>query len=213
VDGEALTFGNQGGLYMNAMTWWDHKTSSLWSQPWGTAISGPLEGTALTLIPGSIVPWATWLEGHPDTTLVSNDLDRTGFGPTKGHDNFVIGVALEESATAYPYRLASEERVINDRVGEHPIVVFVDPGSRDIAVYLRKLGAAESEGLASAELVFEMDDLGRVVDGETGTIWLPSRGTATEGPLKGTTLLRIPYVSSFDWAWSDFFPHSTFYGQ
>ena len=67
VDGETLTFGNQGALFMNAMTWWDHDTESVWSQPWGSAIRGPLEGTALTLIPASIVPWPTWLDEHPDT--------------------------------------------------------------------------------------------------------------------------------------------------
>jgi hypothetical protein len=28
VDGEEVVFGNQGALYMNAMTWWDHTTGS-----------------------------------------------------------------------------------------------------------------------------------------------------------------------------------------
>ena len=51
IDGEAQIFGNQGALFMRAMTWWDHKTESIWSQPWGMAIDGPLEGTRLKLIP------------------------------------------------------------------------------------------------------------------------------------------------------------------
>ena len=35
VNGETLTFGVQGALFMNAMTWWDHTTGSIWSQPLG----------------------------------------------------------------------------------------------------------------------------------------------------------------------------------
>ncbi len=41
VDGEEIIFGTQGALYRNAMTWWDHDTGSIWSQPLGEAIAGP----------------------------------------------------------------------------------------------------------------------------------------------------------------------------
>ena len=208
MEGETLTLGNQGALFMNAMTWWDRDTGSLWSQPWGSAIAGPLEGTALTLLPASIVPWPAWLEEHPDTTVLINDLRPERFPSNTIHDGFVIGVALEEDATAYPYPLASDLRVINDRIGEHPIAVFVDPESRDIKVFLR-LPADSS--LEETEVFFERDDGGRVVDRQTGSVWDISRGIATDGPLKGTAIQQIPYVTSFDWAWADFFPHSTFY--
>ena len=43
VNGTAEIFGNQGALFMNAMTWWDHTTGSVWSQVWGRAIEGPLD--------------------------------------------------------------------------------------------------------------------------------------------------------------------------
>ena len=206
VDDEVLTFGNQGALYKRAMTWWDHGTRSLWSQPWGTALAGELEGTSLTLIPASIVPWSTWLADHPDTTVVSNDLDINDGGhrpagyypPERPRDNFVIGVALEGSATAYHYRLASERRVINDRIGPHPVAVFVDPDTRDIAVYLRKIGGSP-DGTSASEAVFEVNRDGAVIDLETGSVWDVGRGIATEGALKGAVLQQIPYVTSFDW--------------
>ena len=41
---------------MNAMTWFDHETNSIWSQPWGMAISGPLKGTRLDVFPFSLHP-------------------------------------------------------------------------------------------------------------------------------------------------------------
>ncbi len=211
VDGKTLTFGNQGALFMNAMTWWDHDTESVWSQPWGSAIYGPLEGTALTLIPASIVPWPTWLDEHPDTTVLNNDLNPRRGSTSSIRDNFVIGVALEEFAAAYPYPLASDLRVINDRIGEHPVAVFVDPDTRDIKVFLRTPASVPVDAGDVSEVTFERNDAGEVIDHQTGSIWDVSRGAAIQGPLKGAVLQQIPYVTSFDWAWDDFFPHSTLY--
>ena len=210
VDGKTRIFGNQGALYNNAMTWFDHRTQSVWSQPWGTAIAGPLQGTALTLIPASVVPWSTWLAQHPDTTVVFNDLKKA-FPPALQSDEFVIGVALQDAATAYDYQLASRRRVVNDSIGGHPIVVFVDPDTRDIKVYLRRVSTPLADESAPAELRFVVDHSGRVTDTETGSEWDTAHGVATEGSLKGTILQSIPYVTSFDWAWKDFFPHTAFY--
>ena len=219
VDGEALTFGKQGALFKRAMTWWDHKTESVWSQPCGTAIGGPLEGTALTLIPASVVPWPTWLDEHPETTVMANDLDliqpqtavpqnefdRTIDTLVTTRGDFVIGVALEESAAAYLYTPTAERRVINDRVGEHPIVVLADAETRDINVYLRRPAATIPDGSAPSELTFELDHEGRLVDTETGSVWDARRGVAIEGPLQGSILQQVPYVTAYLWAWRDFF--------
>ena len=224
LDGETLTFGNQGRLWMKAMTWWDHGTESIWSQPWGTAIAGPLKGTALTLIPASIEPWAAWLNEHPETTVVANDLDLPrldipsdldyfeGVAPSDSaqRDDFVIGVALGESATAYRFTLAAELGVINDRVGEHAVAVFVDPDTRSIHVFLR---AVHGSDLDSNEVVFERDRDGRLIDAETGSVWVAATGEAVEGPLRGASLEPVPWITAFVWAWSDFFPHTRFYGQ
>ena len=57
IDGRGVVFGNQGDFYMNAMTWWDHDTSSVWSQPTGEAILGPLKGERLELVPSTLTEW------------------------------------------------------------------------------------------------------------------------------------------------------------
>ena len=57
---------------MNAMTWFDHETNSIWSQPWGIAISGPLKGTRLDMLPFSLTLWASWQTEHPDTLATRN---------------------------------------------------------------------------------------------------------------------------------------------
>ena len=224
VDEETLTFGNQGKLWMKAMTWWDHGSESIWSQPWGTALAGPLKGTALTLLPASIVPWSTWLSEHPETTVVANDLDiprvdvLTGIELYDGVDpsfsgrrgDFVIGVSLGNAAVGYRFALASEQRIINDRVGEHPVVILADPDTRAIHVFLR---VVHGTGLDSDEVVFELDQDGSLLDTETGSLWDAATGEAIEGPLAGVTLQPVPWITSFVWAWSDFFPHTRFYGQ
>ena len=94
-------------------------------------------GTALTLMPSSIVPWKTWLADHPDATVLSNDDTGLFYRAKLPTDGFVIGVAFEHWASAYPYGTASVLRIINDRIGDHPMVVFVDPDTRDISDFLR----------------------------------------------------------------------------
>ena len=213
VNGEALIFKNQGSLYMNAMTWYDQETRSIWSQPWGKAMDGTLEGTQLTLIPASIVPWAAWLAKHPETTVLGN---RRAFGDpypkAESTDKFVIGVALKEWARAYWFPDAARDRVINDTLGDFPIVVFVDPDTSNIETYLRHPVVDGSELDDSVILTFELTESGDVVDDETGSTWDVIRGVAIEGPLQGSLLQKVPYISAFNWAWADFYPNTTFYG-
>ena len=187
---------------MNAMTWWDHETGSIWSQPWGLAIDGSLKGTRLEAIPVGVVPWSTWLMDHPDSLVLR--LARRGFDVPRERfrENYVIGVALGDHAKAYPFRPASLEGVINDQIGPFPVVVLADPETKAVNVYLRRAG--------DHELDFSLVD-GRLVDIQTGTIWDRTRGTGLEGPLRGELLRQVPYNTSYDWAWEDFYPHSEFY--
>lgn len=190
---------------MRATTWWDHETESIWSQPWGLAIVGPLKGTQLELIPANTVSWATWLADHPDTLFM--DIHVSGFGALRELyvADFVIGVSLGGHAKAYRFREASVEGIINDQIGPFPVVVLADDGpTKAVYVYLRRAG--------DKELEFELRD-GRLVDLQTGSRWDRGKGVAVDGPLRGELLKQLPWITSFDWAWKDFFPHSEFYGE
>ena len=198
---------------MKAMTWWDHGTGSIWSQPWGTAIAGDRLGTSLLLIPATTVPWETWVADHPDTTVLADLLRGRRHEITLARSMLVVGVALGEDASAYPFDVADAERVLNDRIGEFPIAVFSDAESLDIRVYLRRPILDAAGDAVPAEIEFVLDDDGRIVDSETGSVWDIARGVAIRGPLRGAVLQQVPYVTAFPWAWRDFFPHSTFYGD
>ena len=82
----------------------------------------------------------------------------------------MIGVALAESATAYPYPLASHLRVINDRVGEYPVAVFVDPETRDIKVFLRTPASVPVDAGDVSEVTFERNETGEIVENPFVTI-------------------------------------------
>ncbi len=187
---------------MNAMTWWDHQTNSVWSQPWGRAIAGSLKGTELELIPSQLVPWRTWRQAHPDTLALKVEggrLRREGF-----FDGYVIGVSLGDSATAFPYDLAAQTRVINDTVGPYPVVVVVNPDTRAVFVALRQAGD-------DARVLTFVERDGVVQDQETGSTWQMDRGVAVDGPLTRQILRTVPYIPAFPEAWRDFCPNSRWY--
>ena len=50
-----------------------------------------------------------------------------------------------------------------------------------------------------------------LIDLETGSAWDVIRGLAISGSMEGTSLRAVPSLSSFDWAWEDFYPDSAFY--
>lgn len=200
IDGVAHTFGNAGALFMNAMTWYDHETRSTWSQPWGRAIIGPLKGVQLNLLSSQLTTWVSWKAEYPDTLVMVNDVDRLGSRRQGFSQDFVIGLVLAGEAKAYYYTDAESAGVINDSLGDTPVVLWVSGES--FHAYVRQV--------AGRTLTFRAD--GEVlVDEETGSTWDPVRGLAKTGSLKGESLQPVPSLSSYDWAWRDFYPDSEFY--
>ena len=206
IDGTARIFGNESGLYKNAMVWFDHETGSLWSQPNGTAIAGPLEGVRLQPIPASIGPWATWLKDHPTTVVLADAM----YPPYSGVlDPFarvlpgiVVGVELGGLARGFYLSPAYDRVAVNDAIGEFPVLLYANPDDRTVEVYLRRI-----QGM---DLRFAWVD-GVLTDETTGSTWDGGRGLAIDGPLRGTLLRQLPYSTSWDWAWEDFHPGTTFY--
>ena len=198
IDGKAHTFGNYGALYLDAMTWYDHESNSLWSQPTGKAIRGPYEGVRLEMIPAGVVPWSTWKKEHPDTLII----DR-GSGPTNTDffwdpfatdylGNFFIGVDLGDHSKGYAFKFVSEKVVVNDHIGDVPVLVYANPEDKAIHVFVRKL----------REQVLEFEWVnGSMRDKQTDTLWDPAKGIGVEGPLRRKVLKELPYSSTYGWAW------------
>lgn len=202
INGETFVFGNAGGLYKNAMTWWDHKTLSIWSQPNGEALAGELTGTQLELLPSQVTTWANWVADHPQTFVLANDLDRLGAVRQGFTPEFVIGVQIGDDALAFYYQDVEEAGMIQTSIGEWPVVVWAEAGEYN--AFLRQAG--------EQPLTFSLDD-GVIYDDQTHSRWDLRRGLALEGPLQGQGLQTLPSLTSYDWAWHDFYPDAEIYSD
>jgi hypothetical protein len=190
IEGSEIVLGNQGALWGNAMTWWDHETGSVWSQPKGEAIIGPLKGTKLELLPSNLTQWGAWREAYPDTLALDAPGDITRFTL----DQTVLVVDFGAETVAYPVSEVRSAGAVNDRVAGVEVAVVFDPSDdQRWAVFSRRLDDRV------VELVVEE---GLLVDIGTRSVWDPVRGIAQSGPLEGQILDQLPGFTSFP---DDFF--------
>jgi len=195
LEGETLVFGNAIGLYLGAMTLWDHATSSIWSQPVGEAIAGARNGEKLALLPSQVTTWANWRAAYSLSFVMTTGLDRAGVSRQAFDPDFVIGLVLGEHARAYRYEAVAGAGLVQDQIAGAPVLVWAAEG--DFRVYLRLVG--------EQELNFKQRE-GQIVDTETGSVWDIRLGLALEGELAGQALVSLPALTAYDWAFRDFYP-------
>jgi hypothetical protein len=228
IEGQEFTFGVSGKLLMNVLVMYDRQTDSLWSQLLGKAIQGPLAGTKLSFVASLQTTWAEWKALHPNTralqktfrggfdgyTSYYQSLDAGVLGESR-RDNrletkeFVVGVAVDGVAKAYPFRRLNDSPVVNDELNGQPLLVVFDQESATGAVFSRVVDGSP--------LTFQLATPGglhaaRLVDDETGSIWSAFTGQAVEGLLAGTRLEPVRSTSSFWFGWKDFYPTTEVYG-
>jgi hypothetical protein len=223
VDDQLLSFGVSGKLVMNALVMYDRQTGSLWGQIIGEAIEGPLKGTKLDFIPALHTTWADWKALHPDTLAlvkgfsgarsVYDSYFTSGDAGIHGATNpderlftkeFVLGVEHNGLAAAYPFRVLSEQPVVNDVLGDLPLLVVFNPEAASGVAFSRLLQDGRT-------LTFALQGE-RLVDLETGSTWDPTSGLALEGLLAGTQLQPLKYTMAFWFGWRDWFPETRLYG-
>jgi hypothetical protein len=209
---------------------YDRQTRSWWQQFTGEAIVGQLTGTQLEFLPSQIIAWSDFKANHPDAQVLSRE---TGFSraygrnPYTGYDNIagnpwfpvggevdrlppmerVVAVQLNGVDVAYPFAVLGEVRVMNDVVGDQPLVVWWKEGTKSTfgdngrdtgstGVFLRQLG--------DQVLTFRAVE-GGFEDEETGSLW-NILGEAVDGPLTGEKLEQVVAGEHFWFAWVVFRP-------
>lgn len=196
VGGDEVMFGNEGALFGNAMTWWDHDTGSVWSQPLAEPILGPRAGSGVTLelLPSEVTSWESWIAAHPETLALDADGGPAGFDLA----DMTLVVELGEHSAAFPIATVRAEGVINDRIGTEPVAVVIDPTDpQRWRVYSRRAGGDTP--------VLQFDD-GQLTDPASGTQWDPATGRGLAGPFADEALRPLPAFTSFPDDYHNFFP-------
>ncbi len=194
LDGQTLVFGVHGALWGNAMTWWDHDTGSIWSQPLGEAIAGPRKGAVLEPFPVSFTTWDAWRSAHPQTLALNVEAGISRFDL----DEMLIVVDFGTDTAAYPVPDLQRIGVINDVVAGVEIAVVSDPANpQRWSVLSRRL---------DTEVVELEVRNGQLVDIRTGSVWDPVRGLGREGPLADEILDSLPGFTVFPGDFVTFFP-------
>jgi len=239
LKGKTLDFGTTGLLRKSDMVMYDRQTDSWWQQILGEGIVGEYAGARLTQIPSSIVSFEEFSAAHPQGKVVNRD---TGFerpygnNPYRGYDDInkspflfrdevdprlppmerVMVIAAGEAEKLYPFSILKQSGVVNDQVGETPVVLFSRAGllsvldgasiknSREV-----KSVTAFGRELDGRTLVFELDG-DTIIDKQTGSSW-NLLGQAVAGELQGRSLNPVQGGVHFAFAWLAFNPDVEMY--
>jgi hypothetical protein len=137
VKGRELSFDFAEGLINDNLLIADRETDSVWSQMEGRAISGPLAGSALPVVPSLQVTWEFWRRRHPQTRVwVEREDGRPYFyrnpqtGSRKGeHDTSALGLGLvlDGEAIYFPFaELKRASRPLEVTVGGRKVKVVYE---------------------------------------------------------------------------------------
>ncbi len=233
VDGQTLRFGVSGLLRKSDLVMWDDATTSLWQQITGEAIVGVHTGTQLDLIPTPIVSFGDFAAQYPDGEVLSQE---TGFGLAYGRNPYafydnssapflfdgelddrfpamerVVAVTVGDARKAYPFSVIEETRVVNDEVGDVPVVVMWGADDTASALSASTIAAGDAIGTGIAfdrtvdgqVLTFSSVGVDLFEDQETGTKW-GLLGNAIDGPLAGEELVPLIQTNEFWFAWAAF---------
>lgn len=241
INGEVHEFGVSGFLRHSDMIMFDRKTESLWQQFTGEAVVGDYTGTELTVLPSQIISYEQFKDAYPDGVVLSKDTGHQrpyGQNPYTGYDDInntpflmgdieddrlkpmekVVGVRTSKIQKAYPYSITKETSVINDEIGETPIVVFHTEGARS-ALDASEISNSRQDGSTGAFLRTVNDQVleftyrsGDIIDTHTNSTWDIS-GKAIEGELKGEQLVPLIFGDYFAFAWFVFWPETELYQQ
>jgi hypothetical protein len=228
LDGKTLHFRLAGINNGNALMR-DEETSSIWQQSTGEAIFGPLKGRQLELVRSNELTFALWRleqpQGQvlkPDATYVAEydpkdwekhvertrtvvDTAKSGIAPHQ----LMLGVSAAGQNRAYPIESILSARLIQDHLGDLPVLVVVGPDQASIRVFEGRLqGESTALTFATGTASGSIANQRVMVDAETGSTW-SFQGCAVEGKLAGRCLKEIDAHKDYWFDWMNHYPDST----
>lgn len=154
VNGNTETFRLVGMDHFNAM-FEDRSTKSWWRQATGEAVAGPLKGYQLPEIESqqltlgkffALYPFGKVMQADEASVSMYDSLARFEKGKSKskltGTDSlswkdksWVIGIESGSRSKAYDWNELKVKRIINDRMGDTPIIIILSDDSQSFAAF------------------------------------------------------------------------------
>jgi hypothetical protein len=229
VAGFRLTF-HLAGINDQNFIMRDEETGTYWQQISGAAISGPLKGRQLTLVPSDELTFALWKTEEPQGTVLKDvpkyvseysrkDWDvRMKRAPTvidfpehgmKARD-LMLGVQAFGASRAFLYDQVLKEKLVKDHVGAEPVLLVVGPDDQSVRLFRDRISGVDGAPDFYRMTANRPDAL--LMDAPTGSEW-NFQGCAVSGKAKGVCLERIPMLKDYWFDWRNYNPKTTIYGK
>jgi hypothetical protein len=157
----------------------------------------PFDVTRHSIPLGDIESGGPWRDGIPalDHPVF---LNASGADRSLKSEDMVLGVEFGSVAKAYPVRILNWHEVVNDDVGEQPILISWCPLCGSGLVYDPRLdGRRLTFGVSG--LLYKQNLL--FFDRETDSLWSQLRGRAVAGGLAGASLRLLPVTMTRWGSW------------
>lgn len=208
----------------------DEETGSYWQQINGMAVSGPLAGRQLTLVPSDELTFVTWRSEEPLGTVFQDvpryaseyahkDWDvRMRRVPTvidfhehglKARD-LVLGIQASGASRAFLYDQVLKEKLVKDRVGAVPVLLVVGEDNESVRVFRGRIPGVE--GAPDFYRLAPSKPGPLLMDAATGSEW-NFQGCAVAGKTKGLCLERIQAIKDYWFDWRNYNPKTTVYAR
>jgi len=225
IDGLRLTF-HLAGINNQNFLMRDEETGTYWQQISGRAVSGPLAGKTLTLVPSDELSFALWKSEAPQGTVVndvaayvreysSEDWDvQMAKAPTvlsfREHGmeprDIVMGVEAFGASRAFRYDALLREKLVMDHVGMEPVMAAVGTDGASIRFFRRHIA-----GVDPASDFYRVEGQAALfIDAATGSGW-NFQGCAISGKLQGTCLERVETIKDYWFDWRNYHPDTSIF--
>jgi hypothetical protein len=228
VEGLRLTF-HLAGINNQHFIMRDEETGTYWQQISGRAISGPLKGRQLTLVPFDELTFATWKLEEPGGTVLNDVGKYAAHYAAKDWEvkmkrtpvviqfaehglqarDLMIGVAAFGASRAFPYEQVLKQQVVKDHVGTEPVLLIAGLDGQSVRVFHDRLSG--NRGAPAFYRITSNQPHALLMDADTGSEW-NFQGCAVSGPSKGTCLERLAAVKDYWFDWRNYNPGTTIYG-
>jgi hypothetical protein len=187
-DGGRLTFGVSGKVYKSNLLMYDRETGSLWSQMLQRAITGPLTGSVLAMLPAEDSTWERWRTLHPNTVVLSLD---TGYKRDYGLNPY--REYLEEGRPTFRSPEDRQSSKTREKIGwmEPVLGVKVDDAEKAYPLSVLKKRSSEFDdhvGNKALRIHFDRESKTAWVTNESGDV--------------------VPSAMVYWFAWHDFYPQT-----